>query len=297
MFFAVNTSANFTMPRRSVGVSATKVSTRWPQPRPVLTPDDVDDRAWGANTAAAKATNNRTELYGLSAFAYQSQYIGLLWVAQFNGETDGTIEVELASSRDGYRWRRADPDPITGARPKLIPRGPSVWDGMMVHTSTHPLLSPDGRTLQLYYQGNSCSHHGGSCVGGKKSGPAGWAQQQPAVGLATLRSMGWVSLAHSGGGSGSITTTAMARPGPAGAHQAAPKLKVNFAAQAGGSLEAILLDAATGAVVERSAPLTGDELEAAVVWQQREVAGVAVGGVRIEFVLKGDVELFGYLVQ
>ena len=87
MFFAVNTSANYTGLRRSVGVSATKVSTRWPQPTPALTADDVDDRAWGADTAAARATGNRTELYGLSAFAYQSQYIGLLWVAHFNGKT------------------------------------------------------------------------------------------------------------------------------------------------------------------------------------------------------------------
>ena len=87
MFYAVNTSANYTLPRRSVGVSATKVSTRWPQPTLALTADDIDDRAWGADTAAARATNNRTELYGLSAFAYQSQYIGLLWVAHFNNQT------------------------------------------------------------------------------------------------------------------------------------------------------------------------------------------------------------------
>ena len=330
MFFAVNTTANFTGIRRSVGVSATKVSTRWPQPTLVLTADDIDDRAWGADTAAAKATNNRTELYGLSAFAYQSQYIGLLWVAHFNGKIvreaahacpaldlfstspcgpihrlslavplphsgvdgclqDGTIDVELVSSRDGHSWRRADPAPHTGVRPKLIPRGPAAWDGMMVHTSTHPLMAADGRTLQLFYQGDSCSHHGGSCAGGKKA--------ESAVGLATLRSMGWVSMAHSGGGSGSITTAAVARPAAA-----APELKVNFVAQAGGSLEVVLLDAATGAAVDRSAPLTGDELEAAVVWQggeaTQEAPEEAAGGdVRIEFVLKGDVELFAYLLQ
>jgi hypothetical protein len=170
-------------------------------------------------------------------------------------------------------------------RPKLLPRGPAAWDGMMVYTSSHPLMAADGRTLQLYYQGQSCSHHGGYCVDGGKNG-----NTQPAVGLATLRSMGWVSMAHSGGGSGSITTVAMAAPAAA-----APKLRVNFVAQAGGSLEVVLLDAATGARHDWSAPLTGDELEAAVVWQN-EAAAVAGGDLRIEFVLKGDVELYSYAV-
>ena len=99
MFYAVNTSANYTLPRRSVGVSATKVSTRWPQPTLALTADDIDDRAWGADTAAARATNNRTELYGLSAFAYQSQYIGLLWVAHFNNQTVRSHDFTRLSSR------------------------------------------------------------------------------------------------------------------------------------------------------------------------------------------------------
>ena len=71
----------------------------------------------------------------------------LLWVAHFNSETDGTIEVELVSSRDGKQWLRAEPQE-DGARPKLIQRGPAAWDGMMVHTSTHPLLIDD--TLHLY---------------------------------------------------------------------------------------------------------------------------------------------------
>ena len=157
-----------------------------------------------------------------------------------------------------------------------------AWDGMMVYTSTHPLMATDGRTLQLYYQGQSCSHHGGYCVDGGKN-----KNTQPAVGLATLRPMGWVSMSHSGGGSGSVTTTALA---------AVPKLKVNFAARPGGSVEVTLLDAATGAAARRSAPLTGDELEAEVVWHGGAEGAMGAGGVRIEFVLTGDVELYSYLV-
>ena len=81
----------------------------------------------------------------------------------------------MVSSRDGQQWRRADPGP-DGQRPKLIPRGPTLWDAMMIHTSTHPLLVDD--TLHLYYQGDSCSHHGAVCV--KPKTPT-------SIGLATLR--------------------------------------------------------------------------------------------------------------
>ena len=123
MFFAVKTAANYSAVRRSVGISSTTDPSHWPQPRLALTADEIDDR-WAAS-AAARAEQNRTELYGLSSFAYQSQYIGLLWVAHFNSQTDGTIEVELVSSRDGKEWRRADAQE-DGTRPKLIPRGPAT---------------------------------------------------------------------------------------------------------------------------------------------------------------------------
>ena len=72
MFFSVNdTAANYSLPRRSVGVSRTADPSSWPQPTRSLTPDEIDDR-W-ASSAAARLHGNRTELYGLSAFAYQTQ--------------------------------------------------------------------------------------------------------------------------------------------------------------------------------------------------------------------------------
>ena len=72
MFFSVNdTAANYSLPRRSVGVSRTADPSSWPQPTRSLTADEIDDR-W-ASSAAARLHGNRTELYGLSAFAYQTQ--------------------------------------------------------------------------------------------------------------------------------------------------------------------------------------------------------------------------------
>lgn len=59
---------------------------------------DEADEAW---TREKPLEGNHTELYGLSAFAYETAYLGFLWVAHFNAHTDGTIEVELVSSVDG----------------------------------------------------------------------------------------------------------------------------------------------------------------------------------------------------
>jgi hypothetical protein len=226
----------------------------------------------------------------------QTQYIGLLWVAHFGpggpsdprgpaDTTDGTIEVELVTSRDGQRWRRAEPGP-DGARPKLIQRGPTPWDGMMIHTSTHPLLV-DGK-LHLYYQGDSCSHHGGVCLTKPK--------QPTGIGLAMLRRDGWAFLAHD--------ATAAAAPGYAytrpltGVDSGAP-LRVNYRARDGGSLRLELRDAASGDVVPGRAaadctPLTGDSTNQSVSWRSPPPPTGASGPVQIKFVLAGDVELYSY---
>jgi hypothetical protein len=105
-------------------------------------------------------------LGSLSAFAYETAYLGFLWVAHFNDHTDGTIEVELVSSSDGVNWTRAPAGP-DGLRPAVLPRGLSphaststAWDGMMVFTPNHPLV--EGPEIKLFYEGCSNSHHGGA---------------------------------------------------------------------------------------------------------------------------------------
>ena len=293
MFFVVNTTANYSMPRRSVGVSRTSDPRHWPQPTQSLVADDIDDR-WASSTAA-RLQGNRTELYGLSAFAYQTQYIGLLWVAHFGpggpkdprgpaDTADGTIEVEVVSSRDGQQWLRAEPGP-GGERPKLIPRGPEPWDGYMIHTSTHPLLV-DGK-LHLYYQGDSCSHHGGACARPKT--PTG-------IGLAMLRRDGWAFLAHNSSAAAGYVLTRSVR----GADQYVA-LRVNFRASGGGSLRLALYDAASGAaILGRAAtdcvPMTGDSTNQSVAWHTSLKDGTRRGQVQIKFVLEGEAELYSYSI-
>jgi hypothetical protein len=292
MFFVVNTTANYSQPRRSVGVARTSDPAHWPQPTPSLVADEIDDR-W-ASSATARRQGNRTELYGLSAFAYQTQYIGLLWVAHFGpggpndprgptDVTDGTIEVEVVSSRDGQQWRRAEPGP-DGERTKLIPRGPRPWDGMMIHTSTHPLLV-DGK-LHLYFQGDSCSHHGGVCL--KPKTPTG-------IGLATLRRDGWAYLAHNSTATPGYVYTREVSGVGSGA-----SLRVNYRASGGGSLKLALYDAKSGAAIagrtaEDCVPLTGDSTNQTVSWRKDPTGGTRGNvNVQIMFVLQGDVEFYSY---
>ena len=145
-FYVVNTSTGWTMPRRSVSVARSRDYRSWQQPTKALVVDEIDE-AW---TKPKQVTGNHTELYGLSAFAYETGYLGFLWVAHFNGHTDGTIECELVSSADGSSWTRAPPQ-SDGMRPVVLPRGLSLrreaasgpatkWDGMMVFTPNHPLV-------------------------------------------------------------------------------------------------------------------------------------------------------------
>ena len=186
----------------------------------------------------------------------------------------------MVSSRDGQQWRRADPGP-DGQRPKLIPRGPTLWDAMMIHTSTHPLLVDD--TLHLYYQGDSCSHHGAVCVEPKTP---------TSIGLATLRKDGWAYLAHEAASApGYVTTKALSGVG------SGSSLRVNYKAGGGGSLRVALLDAASGNAIKGRtqadcAALTGDSTNQTVTWHG--ASDEAPGQVHIQFWLAGAVELYSF---
>lgn len=159
--------------RRAVGFSATADFETWPRARLILSPDDVDDRWVPAGTV------QRTHFYGMGPFAYQTMYLGLLWIFRATdpeGYYDGPIYVELVSSRDGQNWTREE-----GGRPPILELGPpGSWDDGMVLTTQHPLL--EGDTLKLYYGGIDDTHAAPSGV---------W---HSAIGLATLRKDGFVSL-------------------------------------------------------------------------------------------------------
>ena len=144
----------------------------------MLAPDAVDDR-W------VTADRQHTDFYGLSAFAYESMYLGFLWVFRIDdGHNDGTIHVELVSSRDGMDWKREE-----GDRPPLLKLGAAgQWDDGMLHTPSQPLV--EGDEIRLLYGASDQTHV--SPVAG------GWGNC--AIGLATLRKDGFASLGCGGSG-------------------------------------------------------------------------------------------------
>ena len=84
--------------RRCVGFTETTDFEQWPTSTLILQPDEYDDR-WVQHPEA------HTDFYGLSAFPYESMYIGFLWIYRIAPDNN-RIHVELVSSHDG---RKLDP--------------------------------------------------------------------------------------------------------------------------------------------------------------------------------------------
>lgn len=250
--------------RRCVGVSATKTFEEWPASELILTPDEYDDR-W-VNQDSAKDAH--TDFYGLTGFAYESMYIGFLWVFPItNGKNDGPIFAELVTSHDGVRWERQEKP-----RPPILPLGPDgAWDDGMVFTPNHPLV--EGDTIKLYYGGFNVTH-------GVSGGTA-------AIGLATLRKDGFASL-HAGPETGTVTTKLLT--GTSGA------LRLNFRAPVG-SVRVELVDG-LGVVLpgydrDSCTVLSGDAVEGKVMWGDTIELPKDSRPLRIRFLLQ-NAELFSF---
>ena len=123
----------------------------------------------------------QTQIYGMQISPYGSFVIG--WVSMFNtwesdfgwAKMDGTMDVQLAHSRDGYCWHR------TALGRRFIPLGgEGTWDAQMVIPSTAPILLDD--EIRFYYSGTPY-HHGGPYDAG-----------QECIGAASLRVDGFVGL-------------------------------------------------------------------------------------------------------
>ena len=94
---------------RRIGRSTSDDFTSWTVPEDVLVPDDDDPPG--------------LEFYGMPVFKYHDLYIGQLLAYRTPPEEPqirfmGTIDVQLAVSRDGIDWKRA------GGRVPFIPNGP-----------------------------------------------------------------------------------------------------------------------------------------------------------------------------
>ena len=192
-------------------------------------------------------------------------YLGFLWVFRIDdGHNDGTIHVELVSSRDGIEWKREE-----GDRPPLLELGAAgQWDDGMLHTPSQPLV--EGDEIKLFYGASDQTHV--SPVAG------GWGNC--AIGLATLRKDGFASL-DAGEDVGSFTTRRL-RPfsGP---------LRVNADAR-GGWVQVELLDSSGNVIPgfgkDQCDPVTDDGVDQVVRWQGQDQWPESARPVHLRFYLK-----------
>ena len=247
--------------RRSTGVWATSNFDDWPSgTNLILAPDSWDDR-W-----VSAGSGQNTQFYGMCGFAYESMYIGFLWVfrvtGQISGADDGPIFIEIVTSHDGTHWRRQE-----GDRPPILPVGPSgAWDDGMVFTAIQPLV--EGDTLRLYYGGFNGTH----------AEESAW---HAGIGMATLRKDGFASLDASAT-PGTITTKRI--------NGASGQLQVNCSVAAGGSLKVEVLNASGAVVPGYSAAdcdvIQGDHVDQVVTWGAQTGLPAAVNPIRLRFVMQ-----------
>jgi hypothetical protein len=160
--------------KRHVAVARSRDLVHWTPMLPVLEADDQD------------AEN--AELYYLYVLPYGHGYVGLLQVFMTSPNLSrGTLEMQLAFSRDLLHWQRV------GRREPILPRGSAgCWDQAHVSLCTSP-PHPEGNELRFWYGGKDAEHY--------QRGNA-------ALGTATLRRDGFACW-EAGTGGGTLTTVAL----------------------------------------------------------------------------------------
>jgi len=163
--------------RRCVGYAESADFSQWSAAETVWAPGDDEDRL------AQIRGFNWADFYGLCGFNYGDGYLGMLWLFFIDheierGTHEGKIEVYLASSPDGRKWKRFSDTP-------LIPLNPSGWDSGMITTANLPVF--DREKILLYYGGANMSHGVG-----EPGNPYDESIHRFKVGLTTLRRDGFV---------------------------------------------------------------------------------------------------------
>lgn len=201
--------------------------------------------------------------YGMPTRYHAGIFWGFLW--PYRAQED--IHTELAFSRDGEGFQRP-PD-----RPRLIELGPEgSWDAGMVLGS--PSWVEVGDEWWIYYAGSSGPH--------KERTP------MPGIGLARLRKEGFASLRSPSGG-GFVVTRVLECPGGS--------LHVNADAT-GGELTVRVTDCdrrpIDGFDAEPSHAITGDHVRQEVRWERSHGSDLAGRAIRLEFEMKGVVDLYSF---
>lgn len=201
--------------------------------------------------------------YGMPVKYYAGIYWGFLWPYD---APSGKIHTELAFSRDGRSFQRlAD-------RPRMIDLGPEhAWDHGMTFGCSWIEVRDE---WWIYYSASNESHNATVCRTG--------------IGLARLRKEGFVSLRSPAGG-GVVVTRLLRWPGG--------KLRLNADARHGElSVKVTGYDRKPlpGFDPQASLPIVGDNVRHEVRWSQGDLDNLRGKPLRLEFSMKGVVDLYGF---
>jgi hypothetical protein len=229
--------------RRIARVASKELWTDWSRDASqVLIPDELDTK------------NRYHAFYGMPTQVYAGVFFGFLWPFRWNDR----IHTELAWSRDGKHFER---HPL---RPRIVDYGPAdTWEDEMVFASGWVEV---GDEWWIYYAG--------------WDGPHNTRERNGAIGLATLRKEGFVSLRGPDAG-GVVCTRVLRWPGG--------KLLVNAAAKEGqltvrvsGPDRKVL----PGFDHEDCPVFRGDATAAEVTWKGKSIDELRGQPIRLEFFIQ-----------
>ena len=165
--------------QHAIGRSTSSDFSSWSEPEVVLAPGLAElDKGF----------------QGLAAFLYEGVYIGFLWVRDVPRRL---YDSELVFSRDGIEWDRFI------AAERFLGRGEAgTWDSEGV-TPVAPVVYDD--KIWIYYCGWNYPYGGASLRPAQEGWIVDGVRRQSAIGLATLRLDGFVSL-KAGKEGGQVTT-------------------------------------------------------------------------------------------
>ena len=243
---------------RVIGRSVSDDFTTWTKPEIVMAPDDLDPPGM--------------EFYGMPVFKYEGLYLGMAWAYHTPPEEpptrmQGTIDVQLASSRDGIDWQR------TCDRATFIPLGPrGSIDQAQICTAKEPVRVDDELWI---YHGAVSTYHGAPEAFGHSAALSGH------IFLSKLRLDGFVSQ-DAGAGGGTLLTKPFTCPGG--------RLSINAAARGGSVAVAVLDPGGTqvpGYSAQDCAVFDGDSVRHHVTWRDAAALDALAGQpIRLKFYLR-----------
>ncbi|NNG35113.1 hypothetical protein [Nakamurella aerolata] len=267
---------------RSAFISTSKDLKTWTAETLAVSGEVADD------ATAYELGGVETQIYGMPAIKYESQYIGIPWDVQLTGYDygeyaqagDGPVVPGIASTRDLLHWDRMARGPI------IEPSDPGAWDDGAHYTATTLNVTKD--TVELFYGGFNTGHGGSSIPG----------YQKASVGLATWRRDGWVSMTNAArdglGNPGTIVTKPLAFGGDS--------LYVNVNTKRyGGQVTVDVLDAGTGEPIpalsgNKAIPVRGDHTAVQVKWRGSSLKNVQGQQIKLRFNVTGA-DLYSFWFQ